>query len=72
MVLKHFFVLTVILFFSNLVHAIVDYVNVFIDPDYVLSENFPESLADARLTIMEWATQLNSEGPWCERAVFCL
>lgn len=66
MISKHVLVITVILFFSSFAHAIVDYANVFIDPDYVLSENFPVSLGAARLTIMEWAAQLNSQGPWCE------
>lgn len=66
MISKHVLVLTVILFFSSFAHAIVDYANVFIDPDYVLGENFPASLGTAGLTILQWAEQLNSQGPWCE------
>ncbi|GJJ11888.1 hypothetical protein Clacol_006126 [Clathrus columnatus] len=34
------------------------------NPDYVLNETFPDSLGDARETILQWTGQVNALGPW--------
>ncbi|KAA1474643.1 chondroitin AC/alginate lyase [Dentipellis sp. KUC8613] len=40
------------------------YDNTFIDPQWVLAKNFSDSTKPAQQTIIQWADQLNQEGPW--------
>ncbi|KAH6903268.1 alginate lyase-domain-containing protein [Coprinopsis sp. MPI-PUGE-AT-0042] len=40
------------------------YANEFVDPDWVLTGNFPDNTQAARDTIVKWASQLANEGPW--------
>ncbi|KAJ7591609.1 hypothetical protein C8J56DRAFT_754894, partial [Mycena floridula] len=50
------------------VHALKNftaYANDFVDPDFILSRNFALSTAGAQDTIIGWADQLASQGPWC-------
>lgn len=40
------------------------YSNDFVDPDWFLSRNFPQSTLGAQQTIVRWADELNTQGPW--------
>ncbi|KAI0042157.1 chondroitin AC/alginate lyase [Auriscalpium vulgare] len=40
------------------------YANDFVDPNYALSKSFNETTAVAQQTIVQWATLLNTQGPW--------
>ena len=42
------------------------YSNDFVDPDWFLSRNFSQSTLGAQQTIVRWADQLNTQGPWSE------
>lgn len=46
-----------------------DYANDFVNPDYVLAKTFNTSTAGAQATIVQWANDLASQGPWSERRV---
>ncbi|KAK0205589.1 chondroitin AC/alginate lyase [Desarmillaria ectypa] len=47
-----------------LVEAFTSYPNDFVDPDYILSGNFPPNTGDAQKMITQWALELASKGPW--------
>jgi hypothetical protein len=53
------------------VHSLVSYANDFVDPDYVLGKTWNVSSLGqktslAKETIVQWADDLNSQGPWSE------
>lgn len=45
-------------------YALVSYSNVFIDPEFVLTEDLPDYTNEARETITKWAIELAAQGPW--------
>ncbi|KAI0772940.1 chondroitin AC/alginate lyase [Trametes elegans] len=53
------------LFFQPLpVHSLTSYANDFVDPASVLSKNFSNVTVEAQATIIQWAKDLASQGPW--------
>ncbi|KAI0074707.1 chondroitin AC/alginate lyase [Panus rudis PR-1116 ss-1] len=40
------------------------YANDFADPKYILSKNFPPTTVEAQRTILQWADEFKSLGPW--------
>lgn len=46
------------------VQAITTYANVFYNPDYFAAGNFNQSTLYAQKTIVSWADDLASQGPW--------
>jgi hypothetical protein len=48
------------------VHSFTSYANDFVDPDYILAKNFNSSTKAAQNTVVQWADELASQGPWSE------
>jgi hypothetical protein len=40
------------------------YANDFVDPNYIVAGDFPNTVGGAKATILNWAEKLNAEGPW--------
>lgn len=57
-----------LLFCANLVDAAAvsyaSYANVFVDPDFIVARQFPNSTLAAQQTIIGWAQELAGQGPW--------
>ena len=47
------------------VHSFTSYANDFLDPKKIVGVEFPNITIDAQETILEWASELAAEGPWC-------
>lgn len=43
------------------------YANDFVDPNYVIAGNFTNNTEAAQQTIVTWANELASQGPWCTK-----
>ena len=48
------------------VRSLTSYANDFVDPAYALSKNFSNTTVEAQATIIQWAEDLASQGPWSE------
>ncbi|KAL7284680.1 chondroitin AC/alginate lyase [Trametes coccinea BRFM310] len=46
------------------VRSLTSYANDFVDPAYALSKNFSNTTIEAQATIVQWAQDLASQGPW--------
>jgi hypothetical protein len=46
------------------VHSLTSYANDFVDPDYILSKHFNSFTSEAQSSIIQWADDLTSQGPW--------
>ncbi|KAI0363966.1 chondroitin AC/alginate lyase [Pilatotrama ljubarskyi] len=46
------------------VHSLTSYANDFVDPAFVLAKNFGNTTTEAQATIVQWAQDLASKGPW--------
>jgi len=46
------------------VHSLTSYANDFVDPDYIVGKKFPANTAIAQKTIVQWADQYATLGPW--------
>ena len=46
------------------VHSLTSYANDFIDPDYIVGKRFPANTVIAQKTIVQWADQYATLGPW--------
>jgi len=66
--LLHFF-LIVSMFSAAFSQNLTAYANDFVDPDYILSNNFGNNTKPSRDTIQTWAMTLASRGPWSEPLV---
>lgn len=48
------------------------YDNDWVDPDYILAGGFTNNTGAAQQTIIAWAEELASQGPWCTfNSVLC-
>jgi predicted 3-demethylubiquinone-9 3-methyltransferase (glyoxalase superfamily) len=65
-------ILCCLLFLGNGAQAAVSYANVFVDPNYIVARQFPNNTLAAQQTIIDWAQELVSKGPWsaCSFTVF--
>lgn len=50
--------------FPITVHSLTSYANDFIDPDYIVGRKFPPNTEIAQKTIVQWADQYATLGPW--------
>ena len=46
------------------VHSLTSYANDFVDPDYVVGKQFPANTVVAQRTIVQWADEYATLGPW--------
>ena len=46
------------------VHSLTNYANDFVDPGYIVGKKFPSNTVIAQKTIVQWADQYASLGPW--------
>ncbi|KAF9648312.1 chondroitin AC/alginate lyase [Thelephora ganbajun] len=46
------------------VHSLTSYANDFVDPDYIVGRKFPANTAIAQKTIVRWANEYATLGPW--------
>ena len=46
------------------VHSLTNYANDFVDPDYIVGKKFPSNTVIAQKTIVRWADQYATLGPW--------
>ena len=46
------------------VHSLTSYANDFVDPDYIVGKQFPANTVIAQKTIVQWADQYATLGPW--------
>ena len=46
------------------VHSLTSYANDFVDPDYIVRKQFPTNTVIAQKTIVQWANQYATLGPW--------
>ncbi|KAI0088278.1 chondroitin AC/alginate lyase [Irpex rosettiformis] len=49
---------------STYQHALANYANVFVDPNYVIGKNYSNTTFDAQQTILRWANDSAQGGPW--------
>lgn len=47
-----------------IVHSYTSYANDFVDPNLILSKSFSPITIDAQKTIISWADELSTQGPW--------
>ena len=47
-------------------HSLVNYANVFVDPNYVIGKNYSSTTGLAQQTILRWADDSAQSGPWSE------
>ena len=50
---------------ANISYA--SYANVFVNPDYIVARQLPNTTLAAQQTIISWAQELAGEGPWSAR-----
>ena len=48
----------------TVVHSLTSYANDFVDPDYIIRKQFPTNTVIAQKTIVQWANQYATLGPW--------
>ena len=53
--------------FPTVVHSLTSYANDFVDPDYIVGKQFPANTVIAQKTIVQWANQYATLGPWSTR-----
>lgn len=58
------FVVAACLYSLPIVHSFTSYANDFVDPQYILSKAFPWDTIEAQQTIIAWANESASYGPW--------
>lgn len=46
------------------VHSLTSYANDFVDPDYIVAKQFPANTVVAQRTIVQWADEYATLGPW--------
>jgi len=46
------------------VHSLTSYANEFVDPDYIVEKQFPPNTVIAQNTIVQWANEYATLGPW--------
>ncbi|KAK7042541.1 chondroitin AC/alginate lyase [Favolaschia claudopus] len=46
------------------VQPFTSYANDFVDPDYIVAGNFPDTTGEAKASIISWADRFASTGPW--------
>lgn len=49
---------------TTAVHSLTSYANDFVDPDYIIGKQFPTNTVIAQKTIVQWADQYATLGPW--------
>ncbi|KAL0573412.1 hypothetical protein V5O48_008534 [Marasmius crinis-equi] len=59
-----FFLVATIILLCHKVEAETSYISDFIDPNYILSQEFPFHTYPAQVTIVKWARQFSQRGPW--------
>jgi len=65
--LTTFFAILILFFLfipSGTAGSVTAYANDFVDLDYILAGSFAPQTERARMTILQWARSLASDGPW--------